>query len=69
MYTDGLSEAMNNADEEFGEERIVDLLREHKQMDNRSLLALLEKEVLRFRGKEELEDDFTLLLVNTFDVE
>jgi sigma-B regulation protein RsbU (phosphoserine phosphatase) len=62
MYTDGVSEAMNSAEEEFGEERMKRLLLEHRALPIRDLVARLEAEVVAFAGSDMLEDDFTLLL-------
>ncbi len=61
MYTDGVSEAMNNAEEEFGDERIAKLLQEHSSLSPQELLAKLEADVVAFAGSNEFEDDFTLL--------
>ncbi|MBU1937482.1 serine/threonine-protein phosphatase, partial [bacterium] len=61
MYTDGVSEAMNNAEEEFGDERIAKLLQENAKLSPEALLAKLEADVIDFNGSDEFEDDFTLL--------
>ncbi len=61
MYTDGVSEAMNSLDEEFGAERVKRLLLEHRALPARDLVARLEAEVVAFAGSDLLEDDFTLL--------
>jgi phosphoserine phosphatase RsbU/P len=62
MYTDGVSEAMNDGDEEFGEDRIRDLLWQSRTADPQQILEELEAAVITHRGIETLEDDFTLLL-------
>ena len=62
MYTDGVSEAMNPEQEEFGESRIVECLVRHGSAPPRALLEHVESAVLRYRGDAPLEDDFTLLL-------
>ncbi|MBU1936222.1 SpoIIE family protein phosphatase, partial [bacterium] len=61
MYTDGVSEAMNNAEEEFGDERIAKLLQENATLSPEALLAKLEADVIGFNGSDDFEDDFTLL--------
>ncbi len=63
MYTDGVSEAMNGNDEEFGEERLISFLKQHRSLPCEEFVEKLEREVLEFRGVESLEDDFTLLMV------
>lgn len=62
MYTDGVSEAMNSAEEEFGEERLEKLFRKNFNLTVEDSLSELEGEIHRFRGEVPLMDDFTLLL-------
>ncbi len=61
MYTDGVSEAMNETEEEFSDERVAKLLQEHATLSPQELLAKLEVDVIDFSGSNEFEDDFTLL--------
>jgi phosphoserine phosphatase RsbU/P len=62
LYTDGVSEAMDEAEEEFGEERICGLLQDHDASTLQALVDQLEDRVLQYHGSEMLEDDFTLVL-------
>jgi sigma-B regulation protein RsbU (phosphoserine phosphatase) len=62
-FTDGVSEAMNNRDQEFGEDRIIEIAQRIHREPPGTILQVLEKEVAAFRGNRPLEDDFTLLLV------
>jgi sigma-B regulation protein RsbU (phosphoserine phosphatase) len=62
LYTDGLTEAANGAGEEFGEERVIALLREKRRMD----AAALQRELLAAVAAHAagmLHDDTTWLLV------
>jgi len=61
LYTDGVSETMNAAEEEFGEARLRAFMERHDGRTPGETLALLEREVLEFHGHAALEDDFTLL--------
>ena len=63
MYTDGVSEAMNSTEEEFGEARISSSVINQRAEPVQIILTSLEREVVTFRGSELFEDDFTLLLV------
>jgi serine phosphatase RsbU (regulator of sigma subunit) len=63
MYTDGVSEAMNEEDEEFGEDRIIDLIVRNREMSLSALLALIEDSVEDFHGSPCYADDFTILAV------
>jgi len=61
MYTDGVSEAMNAEEEEFGEGRILEYVRMNLNREPGEILAGLEKEVESFIGNSPLADDFTLI--------
>lgn len=62
MYTDGVSEAMNRAEEEFGETRLANYIEKRRDLPCEEILAGLEEEVMRFCEFEPLMDDFTLLI-------
>lgn len=63
LYSDGVVEATNAAEEEFGEDRLADLLLRHA----RRPVAEIRDEILRavrtFVGREQIQDDLTLLVV------
>ncbi|MEA3265605.1 MAG: SpoIIE family protein phosphatase [Candidatus Fermentibacteria bacterium] len=61
MYTDGVSEAMDSNDEEFGEKQIARIAARNRELPLDELLVLLEKEVSIFHGSGSYADDFTLL--------
>ncbi|MBU0509405.1 SpoIIE family protein phosphatase [bacterium] len=62
MYTDGVSEAMNERDEEFGEQRIRELLERANALSPQEALEALEADVAHHSHRTTLDDDFTLLL-------
>ncbi len=61
MYTDGVSEAMDSSEEEFGEKRIASLAAKNRALSLPDLLALIERSVKHFHGDDHYADDFTLL--------
>lgn len=61
MYTDGVSEAMNSIQEEFGEKQLAHIVARNRELPLEELLALIEKEVSIFHGSDSYADDFTLL--------
>ncbi len=65
MYTDGVSEAMNANEEEFGEDRIFQSVCHRRQEPVAQILASLEASVVSYRGDDPFEDDFTLLILRT----
>jgi sigma-B regulation protein RsbU (phosphoserine phosphatase) len=63
MYTDGVSEAMNEKEEEFGENRIMEFIQQNLTLPTEEIVAGLEKSVEVFTGDRMFTDDFTLILV------
>jgi sigma-B regulation protein RsbU (phosphoserine phosphatase) len=63
VYTDGLTEAVNEADEEFGLERLASRLVEHAGLEASQLCDRVFSAVADFAGRLPQYDDQTLLLV------
>jgi phosphoserine phosphatase RsbU/P len=61
LYTDGVTEAHDGSDLEFGEERFVAALRRHRDRAPQSLVASLLEEVHEFSPHEQ-HDDLTLIV-------
>ncbi len=61
LYTDGVTEAFNDAGEEFGERRLVAALRRNRDLPSPDLLAAIVDEVRGFSAKEQ-HDDITLIV-------
>ena len=61
LYTDGVSEAIDEADAFFGTDRIKDLVKAEQNIEPKQLLNNIYAEVVRFRGKAPQSDDITML--------
>lgn len=61
LYTDGLTEAFNEKEEEFGPERVMVILNNSADTKPASILSSILKEIDNFIGKRALSDDITLL--------
>ena len=61
VYTDGLNEAENLKQEQFGEERMLDILLHVHFKNARELVEMLKTEIERFRDGAEPNDDMTML--------
>lgn len=61
LYTDGVTEALNDAGEEFGEHRLVDLLFQKRSLSANGLAASVVDEVQRFSARRQ-HDDITLIV-------
>ena len=67
LYTDGLTEAENLEQEQFGKERVVETAQRHIQeneKDAQSLISRMNKAINDFVGEAEQSDDLTMLAVN-----
>jgi len=62
LFTDGVSELRGQSAEEFGEERLVELLTQNQGLDAKALRDRIVQEVVGFSGGE-FQDDATLLVL------
>lgn len=63
FYTDGITEAMNAKQEEFGEDKLYELVQDYKQLSSKELLDKVVSDVNTFCGDVEQHDDITLVIV------
>ncbi|HJS72972.1 MAG TPA: PP2C family protein-serine/threonine phosphatase, partial [Vicinamibacteria bacterium] len=63
VFTDGLSEAWGQDEEEFGEERMENLVRENASLEARDLERRIQNEVETFTAGARATDDRTLIVV------
>jgi serine phosphatase RsbU (regulator of sigma subunit)/catechol 2,3-dioxygenase-like lactoylglutathione lyase family enzyme len=61
LYTDGVSEAMNGAGEDFGESGLVDALQRNISRSAEELVDIVVREVVEFSGNVQ-QDDITLIV-------
>ncbi len=65
-FTDGISEAMNEEDEEWGEERLIEALHAYPGGSANDLLLHLFDKATTFAGTAPQHDDMTLVVVRAF---
>ena len=64
LFTDGVTEAMGGAQEEFGEERVIDVLLAHRTAPAAVQIEAMKAAVEAFTGPvAERYDDFTLIIL------
>ena len=61
LYTDGLNEAENRQQEQYGEDRIIKLLTSLSASSCRDIVEALKADTDKFRDGAEQNDDLTLL--------
>jgi serine phosphatase RsbU (regulator of sigma subunit) len=67
LFTDGVSEAMNAADDLFGEERLGTLVQTHAHLPSDELRERLLREIAAFVGDAPQHDDMTMILLKVDD--
>lgn len=63
FYTDGLTEAENTRREPYGEDRLVDVVRQHAALPAAEIMARISQSVIAFMGDAPPFDDTTLVVV------
>ena len=61
LYTDGLNEAENRQQEQYGEERIIQLMTSYASHNMRDMVETLKADADKFRDGAEQNDDLTML--------
>lgn len=63
MYTDGVSEAHPSGGDEFGEDRVKELVRANRHRTSGEIMNTLKDAVLEYIGDQAAEDDVTVVVV------
>jgi sigma-B regulation protein RsbU (phosphoserine phosphatase) len=63
LYTDGLTEAQNRSTAEYGEERLVRLLKEHHNLPPQVLTSACLDDVRAFLSGSQKTDDLTIMVI------
>lgn len=63
LYTDGVTEAINSGDEEFGEQRLQAVLAQLTSNSSQDIIERIKACVSDFAGEAEQSDDITLLAI------
>jgi sigma-B regulation protein RsbU (phosphoserine phosphatase) len=68
LYTDGISEAMNNSSDLFGDSRLSRIVEEHGHLDSGELRERILREIESFVGAADQHDDMTMILMKVEQV-
>jgi serine phosphatase RsbU (regulator of sigma subunit) len=63
LFTDGVTEVRNSSGEEFGEQRLIELLKANRHLGARDLQTHVLRSVTEFSGGE-FQDDATLIAMS-----
>jgi len=64
LFSDGISEAVDGFNQEYGEDRLDALWKQHGAGSGAALLQLVFDDVIRFRGAAPQNDDMTMVVVS-----
>ena len=63
IYSDGASESVNEAGEEFGEQRLIEIVMKHRGRTAAGIRDRIDEALTKFVGKAETVDDLTLVIL------
>jgi sigma-B regulation protein RsbU (phosphoserine phosphatase) len=63
QYTDGVTEAMNKNQEEYGEERFFSCIKKMGNVSAEKIVQLIVDDIEKFTGGIDQSDDITLLVM------
>lgn len=63
FYTDGVTEAINDKEEQFGKDRLFDLLKENKDLSSEKMVRKIIEKIEEFSRKRAQFDDITLMIL------
>jgi sigma-B regulation protein RsbU (phosphoserine phosphatase) len=69
IFSDGVTEAMNDKEELFGEHRLIDIVREGQKYRSADLIDRIVENVKRHAGDVPQVDDITLVVVRRLEGE
>ena len=63
FYTDGVTEAMDKSGEEFGDERLIDIMRKCKDCTSKIILEKINRSLVEFAKDTPQYDDITAIVL------
>ncbi len=68
MYTDGVTDAINIANEAFGKDRLIRTIRENLYLPSSVIIEKIRDSVLAFSGSMSQFDDITMVVIKVLGV-
>ena len=63
LYTDGITEAKNFKGEEYGYDRLAEIINNNAEKEANEIQEIMIKDVYDFCGNSEIDDDYTAVIV------
>jgi sigma-B regulation protein RsbU (phosphoserine phosphatase) len=63
LYTDGLTEARNSTDEEYGRDRLVESVRKCRDLSAREMIDYIHRDLITWTDGQGADDDVTIFII------
>jgi sigma-B regulation protein RsbU (phosphoserine phosphatase) len=63
LFTDGVTEAINEKEEQFGQQRLLKIIKENESLSAKDIIKKIQDEVTAFSGGLPQFDDITLMII------
>jgi sigma-B regulation protein RsbU (phosphoserine phosphatase) len=63
LYTDGVTEAINEKEEQFGQQRLLKIIEKNRLLPASDIVRKVQEEVKAFSGNQPQFDDITLMII------
>jgi serine phosphatase RsbU (regulator of sigma subunit) len=63
LYTDGIPEAMNENEEEYSDEKMINFFKEHSELSSKEFISAIVKDVKTHVGNTQQSDDITTIIL------
>ncbi|HHI02907.1 MAG TPA: hypothetical protein ENL22_05255, partial [candidate division Zixibacteria bacterium] len=63
FYTDGITEAVNDKGEQFGEDRLTEILTKNSALSAHDIRLVIYKELISFTSSTHIFDDLTMIVL------
>ncbi|GAB4235199.1 MAG: hypothetical protein Tsb0021_14650 [Chlamydiales bacterium] len=67
FYSDGITEAMNDQGEQFGVERMENLVKKHRYLTPNAFIKKIKEEMYSFTGRTNYDDDMTMIVIRVLE--
>jgi len=63
LYTDGVTDAINEKEEGFGKEKLVEIIQNNRSLTAKDMIKKVQNEIVLFAGEQPQFDDITLMIM------
>lgn len=63
LYTDGINEAMDEYNHEFGDQKLIDLIKSNNQLSAGEVINMTKQQIFKHVGKADRHDDMTMVVL------